>query len=159
MWQIGVWERDEGLAEAVAPLARDRGSLVRCGRHPAQLAGRAFDLLVVSPLAAGWAGAGALSCRTALVPGGLSALTRLLPAERLLSYGMGPANTLTLSSLKEGRACAAVQREFSALDGTLVERQELVLDYDGAQPDLFLARVGAALLLAGGALQGAGSSW
>ena len=159
MWQIGVWERDEGLAEAVAPLAQGLGSLVRCGRHPAQLAGHAFDLLVVAPQAAGWAGAGALSCRTALVPGGLSALTRLLPARRLVSYGAGPANTLTLSSLKEGRACAAVQRSFTALDGTPVERQELVLDYDGSQPDLFLARVGAALLLAGGSVQGVSPSW
>ena len=158
MWQIGVWERDEGLAEAVAPLAQGLGSLVRCGRHPAQLAGHAFDLLVVSPQAAGWAGAGALSCRTALVPGGLSALTRLLPAERMLSYGMGPANTLTLSSLKEGRACVAVQREFTALDGALVERQELVLDYDGAQPDLFLARAGAWLLMGGMEAEGGQSS-
>ena len=147
MWQIGVWERDEGLAKGLATLPQAGASLVRCGRHPAQLAGRVFDLLVVSPQAAGWAGGGALSCRTALVPGGLAALTRQLPAERMLSYGMGPANTLTLSSMKEGRACVAVQREFAALDGTPVERQELVLDYDGAQPDLFLVRVGAALLL------------
>lgn len=147
MWQIGVWERDEGLAEQVAALAGGAGTLVRGGRHPAQLMGRNFDLLVVSPQAAGWAGASALSCRTALVPGGLAALTRLLPAERMLSYGMGPANTLTLSSMEGERAAVAVQREFSSLGGLLVERQELVLAYDGGPPDLFLARVGAALLL------------
>lgn len=100
MWQIGVWERDEGLAGALAATAQAQGCVVRCGRHPAQLMGRDFDLLVVSPQAAGWAGAGALHCRTALVPGGLSALTRLLPADRMLSYGMGPANTITLSSIR-----------------------------------------------------------
>ena len=147
MWQIGVWERDEGLAGALAATAQVQGCVVRCGRHPAQLMGRDFDLLVVSPQAAGWAGAGALHCRTALVPGGLSALTRLLPADRMLSYGMGPANTITLSSIKEGRACVAVQREFPTLEGAPVERQEFVLDYNGAQPDLFLAHAGARLLL------------
>ena len=149
MWQIGVWERDEGLADQVAAWSGGEQALVRSGCHPAQLAGRLFDLLVVSPQAAGWAGASALSCRTALVPGGLSALTRLLPADVAVSYGMGPANTLTLSSLEDGRASVAVQREFSSLNGLLVERQELVLPYDGTSPDLFLARIGAGLLLRG----------
>lgn len=65
----------------------------------------------------------------------------------MLSYGMGPANTITLSSIKEGRACVAVQREFPTLEGAPVERQEFVLDYNGAQPDLFLAQAGARLLL------------
>lgn len=149
MWQIGVWERDESLAEQVAALGAGSVALVRGGRHPAQLAGHAFDLLVVSPQAAGWAGASAIRCRTALVPGGLSALTRLLPAELAVSYGMGPANTLTLSSLEGARASVAVQRELTSLNGRLVERQELVVPYDGAPPDQFLALVGAALLLYG----------
>lgn len=147
MWQIGVWERDEGLADQVAALASGGLALVRGGSHPAQLTGRVFDLLVVSPQAAGWAGAAALCCRTALVPGGLSTLTRALPAELAVSYGMGPANTLTLSSLEESRASVAVQREFPTLDGRLVDRQELVLPYSGGPPDLFLALTGAALLL------------
>lgn len=56
MWQIGVWERDEGLAGALAATAQAQGCVVRCGRHPAQLMGRDFDLLVVSPQAAGWGG-------------------------------------------------------------------------------------------------------
>lgn len=149
MWQIGVWERDEGLADQVAAWGRGNQALVRSGCHPAQLTGRVFDLLVVSPQAAGWAGASALSCRIALVPGGLSALTRLLPADVAVSYGMGSANTLTLSSLEEGRASVAVQREFASLGGLLVERQELVLPYDGSPPDLFLAQIGAGLLLRG----------
>ena len=41
----------------------------------------------------------------------------------------------------------AVQREFIALDGRAVERQELVLPYDGSPPELFLVLAGAALLL------------
>lgn len=147
LWQIGVWERDEGLAERVSRLADRQTALVRACRHPALLAGQALDLLVVSPGAAGWAGAGALRCRTALLPGGLSALTRALPAGTVLSYGASGRNTLTLSSLEDRRASVAVQREFVSLEGRAVERQELVLPYDGRPPDLFLAETGAALLL------------
>ena len=51
MWQIGVWERDEGLAERVSRLAEGTSALVRACRHPALLAGLALDLLVVSPAA------------------------------------------------------------------------------------------------------------
>ena len=147
MWQIGVWERDEGLAEQVSRLAEGTSALVRACRHPALLTGLALDLLVVSPAATGWAGAGTLNCRTALLPGGLAALTRALPAGTILSYGASGRNTLTLSSLDELRASVAVQREFVALDGKAVERQELILPYDGRAPDLLLAQAGAALLL------------
>ena len=48
MWQIGVWERDEGLAERVSRLAEGVSVLVRACRHPALLAGQSLDLLVVS---------------------------------------------------------------------------------------------------------------
>ncbi len=147
MWQIGVWERDEGLAERVSRLAEGCPALVRACRHPALLAGLALDLLVVSPAATGWAGAGLLACRTALIPGGLSALTRALPADTVLSYGSSSRNTLTLSSLDGGRVSVAIQREFVALNGRAVERQELVVPSDGRPPDLLLAEAGAALLL------------
>ncbi|MDE6259496.1 MAG: hypothetical protein K2M42_01335 [Oscillospiraceae bacterium] len=147
MWQIGVWERDEGLAERVSRLAEGTQTLVRACRHPALLAGLTLDLLIVSPGATGWAGAGALNCRTALLPGGRSALTRALPAGVVLSYGASSRNTLTLSSLDGQRASVAVQREFIDLGGKAVDRQELVLPYDGGSPDLLLAEAGAALLL------------
>lgn len=149
MWQIGVWERADELSGWVARLVGAPYALVRSGSHPAQLAGRRFDLLVVSPLASGWAGAPALRCVTALLPGSLSALTRQLPAQQAVSYGTGRSNTITLSSLKEGRAMVAVQREFSALGGVLVERQELPVPYRGEPPELLLALAGARLLLRG----------
>ena len=149
MWQIGVWERDEGLAERLSLLAEGSSppALVRACRHPALLAGLELDLLVVSPLATGLAGAGMLSCRTALLPGGRATLTRALPAGMVLSYGASGRNTLTLSSIDGQRASVAVQREFVALDGRTVERQELILPCDGRTPDLLLAEAGAALLL------------
>ena len=147
MWQIGVWEQDEGLAERISRLAEGRPALVRACRHPALLAGVRLDLLVVTPGASGWAGAVALSCRTALLPGGRAALTRALPADTLISYGSSGRNTLTLSSLDEQRASVAVQREFVSLDGRAVDRQELILPRDDRSPDLLLAEAGAALLL------------
>ena len=148
MWQIGVWEQDEGLAGRISALAQGHSAMVRACSHPALLAGINLDLLVVSPGAMGWAGAAALSCRTALLPGGLSALTRALPAGVILSYGPSPRNTITFSGLSDGRAAVAVQREFTALNGRTVDRQELVLPFDETlTPDLFLALAGAALLL------------
>ena len=148
MWQIGVWEQGEGLAERISALAEGCPALVRACSHPALLTGTKLDLLVVSPGAVGWAGAISISCRRALLPGGLSALTRALPAADLLSYGSSAKNTITLSGLNDGHAAVAVQREFPTLDGRTVERQELVLPFHGAAtPDLFLAQVGAALLL------------
>ena len=142
MWQIGVWEQEENLAERVTALAEGRHAMVRACSHPALLAGTELDLLVVSPGATGWAGA------LALLPGGLSALTRSLPAGTILSYGPSGRNTITLSGLNDGHAAVAIQREFPSLSGRSVERQELVLPFDGTTtPDLFLAQVGTALLL------------
>lgn len=153
MWQIGVWERADELSGRVAQLVRAACALVRSGSHPAALALRSYDLLVVSPLAAGWAGASALRCRTALVPGDLPALTRQLTAQRTVSYGAGRANTITFSSLEEGRAMVAVQRAFPALGGGTVERQELPVPFRGEPaPELLLALVGAGLLLDGARL-------
>ena len=40
MWQIGVWERDEGLAERVSRLAEGCSALVRACGHPALLLGK-----------------------------------------------------------------------------------------------------------------------
>lgn len=148
MWQIGVWEQSEDLAERISTLAEPCPALVRACSHPALLAGIDLDLLIVSPGAIGWAGAISLCCKRALLPGGLSALTRTLPTADILSYGPSPRNTITLSGLNEGTAAVAIQREFPDLNGCSVERQELVLPFDGTTtPDLFLAQVGAALLL------------
>ena len=44
MWQIGVWERDEGLAERVSRLAEGVSVLVRACRHPALLAGQSLEI-------------------------------------------------------------------------------------------------------------------
>ena len=136
-----VFEDHEGIEADI------RRRLAGLGGGPeARSSGQRPALLVVSPRAALRSPITA-ACRTALLPGDPPLAQLALQAASAVSYGSGPRNTLTLSSMEGERAAVAVQREFSSLGGLLVERQELVLAYDGGPPDLFLARVGAALLL------------
>ena len=157
MRRVGVWERDEGLCQALGEDVK-KSALARpallSGRHPAELAGESLDLLVVSPGATGWAGAASVTCRLLLLPGSAGPLARGMQVEGAVSYGTGPKNTITLSSLEGDRICLAIQRELVTVEGGVVERQELVLPYPAGQepPDLFMARVGALLLLGGDVL-------
>ncbi|NLF35004.1 MAG: hypothetical protein GX585_03450 [Clostridiales bacterium] len=148
---VGIWERGEKVLEMTAAGLRAFGRQdVRLvpARHPAELAGLAMTLLVVSPGATGWAGAGALSCRKVLLPGGAGPLAHAFQAESAVSYGASPKDTLTISSLSEERLCLALQRELVTVDGTVVDRQELVLPFSKGRAALpFLASVGALLLL------------
>lgn len=154
MRHVGVWERNEGL---YAVLGRDLENsglpkpLMFCGHHPAELAGEMLDLLVVSPDAAGWGGASSVNCRILLLPGSAGQLARGMHVEGAVSYGTGPKDTISLSSLEGDKICLAIQRELVTVDGGVVERQELVLPYPAGEerPDLFMARIGAMLLLGG----------
>ena len=148
MWQIGVWEQNEGLTELVRSLAGERAQ-VRGADHPAMLAGKLYDLLVVSPRAVGWAGAAALHCHTVLLPGSAGPLARSLLARRAVSYGLNPRDTLTVSSLDGEHICVALQRGLIRLDGGTVDEQELVLPYGGELPELVLVKVGLELLVGG----------
>ena len=143
-WTLGIWDRRGELCPTEGP----SGMVIRHGRHPAQLSGGVLDLLAVSPGAVGWAGAGVIRCRTALLPGSAAPLARAIAAEQAVSYGTGSKDTITLSGLDGGRMAAAVQRALITLDGTVIEPQELVLPCPAdISPALFLARVGMALLL------------
>lgn len=152
MRRVGVWERGEGLCDRLKEDLKRSGAegvLLHCGRHPAELAMEQLDLLVVSPMAAGWAGAGKVCCRLVLLPGSAAPMARGLRVEGAVSYGSGAKNTITLSSLEESTICLAIQRELVTVEGGVVERQELVLPYTGGEesPELFMARMGARLLL------------
>ena len=102
-------------------------------------------LLLVAP---GWEQSCRLQCETVLLPGGAARLLDGIQACRAVSYGMSGRDTITLSSRAGGRLCAAVQRELVRLDGTVAERQEVVIT---VAPDTgnmeALALVGAMLLL------------
>ena len=151
MRRMGIWEKNEGLGEVLQSEAARWGERLEIfrGRHPAELAGEELDLLVVSPHATGWGGAASVSCRLVLLPGSAAPMARGLRVEGAVSYGTGPKNTITLSSLEGDTICLAIQRELVTVKGGVVERQELVLPYPAGQegPDLFMARVGALLLL------------
>jgi len=152
MRRVGVWERSEGLCELLKEDLKagglERTGLFR-GGHPAELTVGTLDLLVVSPRATGWAGAASVSCRLVLLPGSAAPMAHGLRVEGAVSYGTGPKNTVTLSSLEGDKICLAIQRELVTVQGGIVERQELVLPYPAGQeaPDLFMARVGALLLM------------
>ena len=152
MRRVGVWERGEGLCDTLKEDLRsgtpEPAGLFR-GRHPAELTVGALDLLVVSPRATGWAGAGSVNCRLVLLPGSAAPMARGMRVEGAVSYGTGSKNTITLSSLGESTICLAIQRELVTVMGGIVERQELVLPYPAGQetPELFLARIGALLLM------------
>lgn len=148
MFQVGIWEQDEGILAAVRENMPPDTACLRPGRHPADLAGVTLDLLVVSPGATGWAGAGAVDCRTVLLPGAAAVLARTLRTGQAVSYGTSPRDTLTFSSLEGDRLCMALQRELVTLEGTVVEQQELVLPYPPESSPLhFLAVMGTLLLL------------
>lgn len=147
MARIGIWEDGgdfSGVLEGCLPV---RPVL---DRHPAAFSDGFFDLLLVAPSARAWAGAGAIRCRTALLPGAALPLVRVLKAESAVSYGVSPKNTLTISSLEGRQVCVALQREIITLAGSTLERQEFVLPFPpGEDPERFLGLTGARLLLTG----------
>lgn len=146
--RVGVWEADEGITAAVLAGLGAHSAQIWTGRHPAELAAKPLELLTISPGACGWAGAGAVRCTAALLPGTAGPLARALNVRQAVSYGTSPRDTLTFSSLEGDRLCLAVQRELVTLTGTVVEQQELVLHFPtGASPLPFLAAAGTLLLI------------
>ena len=146
---VGFWETAPSLSAGLEGILARMGIQLVRGRHPAQLAAARLDLLAIAPDAAGWAGAGAISCRMVLLPGGTGAPAQGLRVPCAVSYGSSPRDSLTLSSLEGDRLCLAVQRELITLDGCVVDRQEIPLALPpGQSAQTVLARAGV-LLLAG----------
>lgn len=145
--KIGVWEGEDGFAAALSRVFPVRPVV---GRHPAAFSEGYFDLLLVSPEASGWAGAGIIDCRAVLLPGMAGPLARVLRADSAVSYGGSAKDTLTISSLEGSQICVALQREILTLGGATLDRQEFVLPFPpGEDPNRFLALTGAKLLLTG----------
>ncbi len=150
MKQVGIWERDEGIFQAVEDNLSSAGETIRLlrGRHPADFTAGPLDLLCISPAATGWAGLGAVDCRMLLLPGSAGPLARGLRCACAVSYGTSPKDTLTFSSLEGDQICVALQRELVTLDGGVVEQQEFVLPFPPeSDPMAYLAAAGVLLLL------------
>jgi len=152
MIRAGIWSRTETLflrlRRALAAWGRADVQLLRA-RHPAELAlAGALDLAVLAPDAPARAGAGAIAAKTLLIPEPAWPLVSLLSAAEAVSYGPGPRNTLTLSSLETGRLGVALQRAMSTVSGALLEQQEFFVPLAPEEsPPEALALVGALLLL------------
>ncbi len=117
--RIGIWERNEGLQEVILEGLRAAGAeppVLEAGAHPADFSGE-LDLLVISPEAVGWAGAGQIHAGTVLLSGAAGPLARVLRTERAVSYGTSARDTLTLSSLEGDQICVAIQRDIVTVSG------------------------------------------
>ena len=86
-------------------------------------------------------------CGTLLLPGyqGELAMSRVR-AERVISYGLSPKDSLTMSSL-EDTAVLCVQRALTRPDGGIIEPQELPLPILPLSPENQLFVFGLRLLM------------
>ncbi|MDR0905650.1 MAG: hypothetical protein LBN00_05685 [Oscillospiraceae bacterium] len=123
----------EGFAADITHALRASGVAVTAGNRA--------DVVVVSPR---YRGAANVECGTVLTPDG-GAITAL-GAKNVVTYGMSPRATLTLSSLGETTAMLAVQREIATAHGTVVEEQEIKVTA-GKSADATLAAAGASIML------------
>jgi len=109
------------------------------------------DILVLSEDALPSCGisSGVVRCGVLLLPGDVAAGgadARLFEADCLITYGMSPKNTITLSSISETSCVLAIQREFMTAGGDMLERQEIKIK-GGMRPNCLLAVAGALLIL------------
>lgn len=109
---------------------------------PAGLAGRSWELLALTRRGRRALGAAEAACRILLTPGDCPPP---FPAETVITYGLSPRDSLTLSSLAEPLLC--VQRRLPRPDGAVVEPQEFPLPQLPGPPELFLPLLGLKLLL------------
>jgi len=88
--------------------------------------GRAWDLLALSRSAVPPRFSGALSARSLILPGDCCASLALCTgARQVVDYGLSPRDTLTISSLTGTERLFCLQRSIVALNGVLLEPQEL----------------------------------
>ena len=96
---------------------------------------RCWPLLVLTRQGCEALGETAALCRVLLVPGDCAAPLAHIAAETVVTYGLSPRDSLTLSSLAEPVLC--VQRQMPRPDGGLVEPQDFPLpDLPGPAEEL-----------------------
>ena len=108
---------------------------------PAGLAGRTWDLLALTRRGRETLGRAEVSCRVLLIPGDSPPLR----AETVITCGLSPRDSLTLSSLTEPVLC--VQRSLPRPDGAVIEPQEFPLPSLPGPPEELLPLLGLRLLL------------
>ena len=83
-------------------------------------------------------------CRLLLAPGECPSILTRIRAETVISYGLSPRDSLTLSSLTEPVLC--VQRALPRPDGTVIDPQEFPLPPLPAPAEALLPILGLRLL-------------
>ena len=109
---------------------------------PAGLAGRTWDLLALTRRGRATRGRAAGTGRVPLIPGDSPPPLR---AETVITCGLSPRDSLTLSSLTEPVLC--VQRSLPRPDGAVIEPQEFPLPSLPGPPEELLPLLGLRLLL------------
>lgn len=87
---------------------------------------------------------GEIVCRLLLAPGELPVLPAQIRAETVVSFGLSPRDSLTLSSLEEPVLC--VQRALPRPDGSVVDPQEFPLPPLPGPAETLLPLLGLRLL-------------
>lgn len=114
-------------------------------RTTGELPEQRWGTLLLPPGTAGAIQAVPVSCACLLVEGGCPAeLLAAVETAHVVTYGMSPRDSLTLSSLQEPVLC--VQRSLTRPDGTVIERQELPLGELPLPPEQILPLLGLWLL-------------
>lgn len=109
---------------------------------PAGLTGRTWDLLALTRRGCAALGRAEISSRILLTPG---ECPPPLLSETVITYGMSPRDSLTLSSLTEPVLC--IQRILPRPDGAAVEPQEVPLPALPGPAEALLPLLGLQLLL------------
>jgi hypothetical protein len=86
-----------------------------------------------------------LQCGILLIDGGSS--IDFAAADCVVSYGMSPRDTITMSSVGDEQCVVALQRELVTVSRRVLERQEIAVPAGNCGINELLAAVGAALLL------------
>lgn len=115
---------------------------VRPVRCAAELAGRRWDLLALTPEGCRCLDGQELRCGMLLVPG--EGIPRGIQAATVVTYGLSHRDSLTLSSLSEPVLC--VQRVLPRLEGGSVEPQEIPLPPLPGKAESLLPLLGVRLL-------------
>lgn len=144
-----VW--GDGMDAAIYECPKEWEYLLPSGtrqvRRREELAEHIWPLLALTPegcrrLAEG--GEDGIICRLLLVPGDLPSIPAQIRAETIVSYGLSPRDSLTLSSLTEPVLC--VQRALPRADGAVIEPQEFPLPALPGPAEALLPLLGLRLL-------------
>lgn len=142
----GRWYWMEGaIFECPEDWAKWLPSGIHRAERPEELAGREWSILALMGKEACSLNSELLRCRILLVPGNVSpSYLARIQAEYVITYGLSPRDSLTLSSLTDPVLC--VQRILPRPDGALIEPREFPLPELPASAAELLPLLGLRLL-------------